>query len=147
MLLSIDPGANSGWAVYDNSTLVACGRSVPPAAWLEGVTDAVIERPRIYPHGRTRNPNDIVTLAVTVGELAGALRAYGIGVRYVEPRQWKGTLDANTCCRRAWARLREDERAVAAKYEPPPKGDVPGTKHNVLDAIGLGLWQVGRFKH
>jgi len=146
LLLTIDPGTKSGWAIFDNGTLVACGRDAPPPAWLEGVTDAVIEHPVIYPHGKTRNPNDIVKLAVTAGEQAGLLMANGIRVRYIEPRVWKGTLDKSVCCRRAWSRLREDEAAVAEKWQPEEEGEVKDAKTHVLDAIGIGLHALGRWR-
>lgn len=146
MLLAIDPGANSGWAIFDNGVLVACGRDAPPPAWLEGVTDAVLEHPVIYPHGRTRDPNSIVTLAVTTGEQAGLLMAHGISVRYVEPRAWKRTLDPDVCCRRAWGRLTETEQHVAEKFRPEPSGPIRKGKDHVLDAIGIGLHAVGRWR-
>lgn len=149
MLLAIDPASaltRIGWAVFDNHTLVACGWGAPPPVWLEGVTEAVIERPVIYPRGKTRNPNDIVKLAVSAGEQAGVLMAHGVSVRYVEPRAWKGTIDKAPCCRRAWGRLGEEERYVAAEYEPEATGDIRGGKDHVLDAIGIGLFAIGRWR-
>lgn len=146
MLLTIDPGAKSGWAIFDNGVLVACGRDAPPPEWLEGVTHAVIEFPVIYPHGKTANPNDIVKLAWTAGEQAGLLMAHGIEVRTVEPRAWKGTLDKDVCCRRVWRRLQDHEAAVAAKWQPEDEGKVKDAKTHVLDAIGIGLNAVGRWR-
>ena len=141
MLLAIDPSkspARTGWAIFDRDTheLVACGTRTPAPPWLEGVTHAVIERPRIYPHGRTPNPNDIVTLAWSAGEHAGALRARGVDVRDVEPRTWKGTLDKAVCMRRVWSKLTPAEQAVADIYQD---------NDHVLDAIGIGLHAIGRF--
>lgn len=160
MILCIDPSTaatNTGWAIFEtwpqgtlttSGILVACGKTAPPPAWLTDITEAVLERPVIYPHGRTPNPNDIVKLGVTVGEMAGVLAANGVSVRYVEPRAWKGTLDKDTCCRRAWGRLRpDDERWVAEKYRPETSGPVRGGKDHVLDAIGIGLWAIGRWRH
>lgn len=149
MILCIDPSSNPthiGWAIFDDRVLVACGKTSPPPAWLIDVIEAVIEKPVIYPHGRTPNPNDIVKLAVTVGELAGVLAANGLSVRYVEPRAWKATLDKDTCCRRVWGRLRPEEQHTAAPYQPPPSGKVGGGKDHVLDAIGIGLHAVGRWR-
>ena len=150
MILSIDPSATPshiGWAIFETpGVLVACGKTAPPSAWLMGIAEAVLERPVIYPHGRTPNPNDIVKLGVAVGELAGVLLATGVpSVRYVEPRAWKATLDKDTCCRRVWGRLRAEEQAVAERFRPEPKGPVRGGKDHVLDAIGIGLWANGRF--
>jgi hypothetical protein len=150
MILCIDPSASPariGWAIFDGRALVACGKQSPPSAWLTDIAEAIIERPVIYPHGRTPNPNDIVKLAVAVGELAGVLAASGLSVRYVEPRAWKGTLDKDTCCRRAWGRLRPEERYTAAPFEPPlAPAKVQGGRDHVLDAVGIGLHALGRWR-
>ncbi|AKU93392.1 hypothetical protein AKJ09_00056 [Labilithrix luteola] len=147
-LLSIDPGNNAGWATFDATTgdLQACGKGAPPPDILDGVTVAVIEHPVIYPGGKTKNPNDIVKLAVTAGTQAGILMAHGVDVRYVTPREWKGTLDKDACCRRVWSRLTAEERALAARWEPEERGEVKDSKTHTLDAIGIGLNAVGRFK-
>jgi hypothetical protein len=108
------------------------------------VTEAIVEVPRVYPHGRTPNPNDVVKVAVAAGEQAGILRAHGVVVRYVEPRAWKGTIDKATCCRRVWKHLREEERYVAERYEPEAQGTIRGGKDHVLDAIGIGLHALNR---
>lgn len=148
MILTIDPSAAAtriGWAVFDTNVLVACGTTAPPTELLAHVAEAILERPVIYPHGRTPNPNDIVKLAVAVGELAGVLAASGVRTRYVEPRAWKGTIDGDTCCRRVWGRLGAEERAIAERYRPAPSGKVRDAVTHTLDAIGIGLHAVGRF--
>jgi hypothetical protein len=149
MLLAIDPSSavtRTGWAIFDDGRLVACGKGAPPPEWLEGVVEAVLEHPVIYPGGRTANPNDIVKLAVSMGEMAGALEAHGVRTRYVEPRAWKGTIDPAACCRRVWRRLDEAEAAVAEAFKPEAEGDIKGGKDHVLDAIGIGLQAVGRWR-
>lgn len=147
MLLTIDPSSNAkniGWAIFENGVLKDCGKGSPSNHI--GITQAVIEHPVIYPNGKTRNPNDIVKLAVAAGEQAGLLWAKGIDVRYVEPRAWKYTLDKDTCCRRVYARLSTFEQAVALSYRPEPSGPVRGGKDHVLDAIGIGLNDLGRWR-
>ena len=152
MILTIDPSSaadRTGWAIFETTgtsgVLVACGKTAPPSAWLEGIAEAVLERPVIYPHGRTPNPNDVVKLGVAVGEMAGALAASGVRTRYIEPRAWKGSIDKDTCCRRVWGRLMAEERAVAEAFKPPVSGTVGGGRDHVLDAIGIGLHAIGRF--
>lgn len=151
MLLAIDPGADSGWAVYNTrgSVLEACGlagaartRTKLP---LEGVTRVLIERPMIYPGGRQEaRPRDVITLALRAGERGGAVRAAtGVEPEYVEPRPWKGTIAKDTCHARIWARLSPDERAIVDKA---CVNIAPGLRHNVLDAVGIGLYGVGRFE-
>lgn len=154
MILAIDPGTNAGWAFFDDgqagSPLMACGlglttfREALPR-FLAALTSATIERPRIYPGGRTKNPNDIVTLAILAGEWSGRLQATGVSVSWVEPRTWKGSLDKAVCVRRVMARLMPGECEVfdsAVKSQKVPKGKW----NNVQDAIGVGLWVSGRLR-
>ena len=140
MLLAIDPGLDSGWALFaPDRSLLACGLGTPKTG---GVTEAIIEHPFIYPGGRTKSPNDIVKLAINAGEWSGRLRDRGVKVRFVYPRDWKGTIAAEICCNRALAALSDAE---AAKYAHAVASVAKSKHHNVLDAIGLGLFAVGRW--
>lgn len=158
MLVAIDPGANSGWAVFANeyrgrpdqfpAVLVRCGLgwdSMRSAYGGEGygpgfVFDtAVIEKPRIYPGGRTKNPNDLIEVAVSAGEWAGRLS--GVSITFVTPSEWKGQVPKPIHHRRIRAQLTEAEGEVLNAGI----GDYPPSKaHNIVDAVGLGLWTVGR---
>lgn len=141
MLLAIDPGADSGWAIFRDDALTDCGLGgVEYAAPGPLVNQVVIEHPVIYPGGRSANPNDIVKVAISAGEWAG--RYFPCPVRYVKPRDWKGTIDADVCNKRVLAALSAEEGRVYARASEK----VPARKrHNVIDAIGLGLFQLGRF--
>lgn len=145
MLLAIDPGADSGWAIFFGGMLVSCGLGQEPnPAPKTGFPLVVIEHPVIYPGGKTRNPNDVLKCAVSAGEWAGRYRRDGGEIRYVLPRDWKGTIDGDTCNRRAIEKLEDHERQV---FEDALRTQRFGKKkHNVLDAIGLGLFAIGRFK-
>lgn len=140
MLVAIDPGANQGWALFDlDGRLVRCGLGAPPAA-----TYGVVERPVIYPRGQQRaRPRDIITLALRAGETAGALRAAGACVvEYVEPRVWKrGAIKKAVSHRRIRAKLTAAELRVVAAGS---KGLSASKKLDVLDAVGIGLFTVGR---
>lgn len=149
MLLAIDPGANTGWALFASGQLVACGLGEPPKT--AALDDIVIEKPRIYPGGRQQaRPEDIITLAVTAGETGGVLREqYGVQARYVFPSEWKGgAIDKDTSHARIRRRLGAAETAVLKgvlavgkrKGHPMAKS----LSHNVLDAVGIGLYGVGR---
>lgn len=145
MLLAIDPGVSAGWAIYFGDMLVACGLGDQPApAPREGFVEVIVEHPVIYPGGKTRNPNDIVKLAVGAGEWR-RFKAGGKPVRYVEPRAWKGTIDGDTCNKRTLERLKDDELQV---YEDAVRTQriAPSKRHNVLDAIGIGLFAIGRWR-
>lgn len=142
MLLAIDPGANTGWAVFDSARrLKACGLGDPPAGLVTdvGVIDqVVIEHPVIYPGGRTRDPNSIVKLAINAGIHAGRFKGRA-AIRWVKPRDWKGTVDAEICIRRVLVRLAPEETLILERA-----GVCASKRHNVIDAIGLGLFSVDR---
>lgn len=147
-LLAIDPGTATGWARFnDTGRLEACGlndraldASVTRVIPALGVTRAVIERPH---SAKTLAPvKDIITLAIRAGEWGGTIRSsLGVEPEYIEPASWKGSLDKNKCQARVWARLTPDERALTDKAG---SGIAPSKRHNMMDAIGIGLVAVGR---
>lgn len=143
MLLAIDPGESSGWAVFDDCLrLVACGLGQPPAQRAPFVR-VIVERPKIYPKGKTKNPNDVLTLALNAGEWAGEYRALSrtTSVEYVTPQDWKGQTPKEIQHARDYDKLSPEERHVVAKGG---KGIAPSKRHNMLDAVGIGLFAVGR---
>lgn len=144
MYLAIDPGACSGWALFTvNRCLFRCGISEPPHSLPLDlhIAEVLIERPRIYPGGRTKNPNDIVTLALTAGEWAGGFKERGIYTRYVEPQKWKGSTPKAIHQPRILAKLTRVEQAIV---ELELKKVAKSKRNNAVDAIGLGLFMVGR---
>lgn len=138
MLLAIDPGADSGWALFDDSkTLLECGlgRSVITPS------HTVIEKPRIYPGAKQKaRAEDVITLAVRAGEWGGRLEHLST-IRYVEPHQWKGSVPKEIHQPRIWAKLNDKEKSILDKA---CQGMAPSKRHNVIDAVGIGLWAVGR---
>ncbi len=141
VILAIDPGADAGWSLFAGKILVGCGLGAPPAGDIGRV---VIERPMIYPGARQKaRPADIIKLAVRAGEAGGVYgRAHGLEPEYVEPAKWKGgSIDKNIHHPRIWAKLSPDEQAIVSNAA---RGIAPSKRHNVLDAIGIGLYAVGR---
>ena len=143
-LLAIDPGAHTGWAAFGCAhytgdaglnRLLACGSGSPT---LEFAARVVIELPQIYP-SHPVPPNDIITLAFLAGRYAGAAMP-GVEVSTVFPHQWKGNLPKDVCAARVRAKLSLAERAIVDACDAPK-----GQMHNVLDAIGIGLFAEGRF--
>jgi hypothetical protein len=136
--LSIDPGATTGWALFSSATitapkrLVACGTGHPP---YEGVLHLVIEVPQIYPGKGHVRPQDLVTLAFLAGRLAGCSGV--LDTRYCFPHEWKGTLPKEICHARVMKKLSTEEREVIGASE---KIISAGLMHNVLDAVGIGLY-------
>ena len=143
MLLAVDPGADSGWALFCHDMLISCGLGSEVHPLPEKLDVVVIEHPVIYPHGRTKNPNDVLKVAVSAGEWAGRLADRALEIRYVFPRDWKGTINGDIMNARTWARLDDGEKQVVDDAVRAQK--IPARKrHNVLDAIGLGLFAMGR---
>lgn len=147
MLLAIDPGTNVGWALFDKTgvgvgvfgELISCGLGGEPDG-AAVVHEVVIEHPVIYPGGRTKNPNDVLKVAINAGEWGGRFRHVA---RYVKPQQWKGNVPKAVHQPRIWAKLTNTERKVFDDCLDTAK--VPKSKrHNVIDAIGIGLYAVGR---
>lgn len=132
MLLSIDPGAHPGFAVFDrDTTMVACFTDVKRIGQYRYET-VVIERPMIYPRSHAR-PNDIVTLAISAGRYA-ALANCANEVWY-QPRQWKGQVEKKIIQSRILRTLWPEELVRL--------GDAD---HNVFDAVGIGLFHLKRLK-
>lgn len=119
----------------------------------------VFEWPQIYRASKSEgDPNDLIGLAGVGGAIAGLL-AYRLAVTSElldvvtpVPATWTGQIpktiktpggrrklprDASTSPRgiRIVSRLDADERAIAA-----------GANHDTLDAVGLGLWRLGRYE-
>lgn len=141
-MLSIDPGKNQGWGYFEGDLLLDAGKGEIPELFDRIVKQVVIEAPRWYPKEREVDVNDLLDLSIKVGDLQGHYRSLDVveNIELVYPRNWKGTLRWDICCDRVLAALTEKECGVLPRR--PRKKDVD---HNVLDAVGLGLWKLGRF--
>lgn len=146
-IVSIDPGKRSGWAVFFDGELLfadawAEADMLDGALPMVGIAPAVavIECPVIYPLGKGKgDPNDLITLAVLVGDLRGFYRRAGLDVALVKPRTWKGTVPKRIHNERVLGALTPEERALL-----PRRPRARDFDHNMLDAVGLGLWQLAR---
>ena len=144
MIISIDPGKRSlAWASWVGGELTSCRierhKSDPWEAWIGQLVmsvkawlpcdpaKVVVELPRIYPHDRTKNPNDLIDLAA----VAGACSALG-PLEFVHPATWKGQVPKEICHARMKDKLSGKERVLLVN------------DHNVLDAVGIGLWYLER---
>lgn len=135
MLLAIDPGTDTGWALFDGTRLESCGFGVPPIN--DGIDQVLIELSPIRPHDP--RPQDILTLAVKSGEWHGLYRAHGPS--YLFPKDWKGSTKKEISHPRIWAALTSPEQGIVDRSL---RGVAPGKRHNVMDAVGIGLHGVGR---
>jgi hypothetical protein len=141
MLLAYDPGRDCGWAVFDEQGVYVRGgvRGVPDAT---GVRQAIIERPQVYRASRSKgDPNDLITLAIGVGRMQERLESKGVTVELVLPATWKGQIPKEVHHRRILEVLTATERT---RLSASLSGIAPSIRHNLLDAVGLGLWFLRR---
>lgn len=128
--------------MFESNQLLCCGLAPNAQPLIAGVQRLVIERPTIYPGRQKARPRDIITLALRAGQWAGIVkRATNIEAEYVEPFAWKGTVRKDIHHARIQATLLPGERLMV---EEGCKGVAASKRHNVLDAVGLGLFAVGR---
>jgi len=85
------------------------------------------------------DPNDLIAISARGAWFAGRMAPYIFDYEAVTPRQWKGTVDGDIFLTRITKRLDERELGLLDTC-----GAIDSLKHNVIDAIGLGLWKVGR---
>lgn len=143
-VLTIDPGNVTGWARFTDKKLVAAGTVKKADAFVADPhwrPDLVlIEMPRWYPHDHS-DVNDLLDLSVFVGELKQHYESLGHLVELVWPRTWKGNVPKGITNRRVLAALTPEEVALLPKRPRAKDFD-----HNMLDAIGLGLWKLWRIR-
>lgn len=104
----------------------------------ENLSKFIAEWPRIYRLAKLKgDPNDLPPL-VGVDAATAAYLAPVVAERLF-PEQWKGQVDADIMTDRILFRLLPEELAV---LEPCPKR----FRHNMIDAVGIGLHELGRLK-
>jgi hypothetical protein len=132
-LISIDPGADNGWAIFEEGILAHCGLGDSPRG---AYSTIVIERP--HPHQTHADRADIITLAIRAGRQLGLLERGSVAeVFTIEPATWKGQTPKKIHNARVLNALYDDERD---RFRACTVG-VPASKlNNVIDAIGIGRW-------
>lgn len=145
-LLTIDPGKKSiGWALWSVGSLASCGlfrfetlQSL--SQWhreRSGIADLVVcEVPQIYRVSKSKgDPNDLIPVALTAGV---CLSAHPVSEQIL-PRTWKHTIDPDVLDARIRARM-SGVASFAECLATVPKS----LQHNVVDAVGIGLWWLER---
>lgn len=155
MLVSLDPGAKlAGVACWTSSGVLASAFLVRGRDWFDtatkvgeqvylrfasdGPVDVVVERPQVYVQSKQKgDPNDLITVALMAGAAASNI-AQG-RVTACLPREWKGSVPKDAMVERIRRRLTPEEYA---------RVDLPARslRHNVFDAVGIGLHQLGRLR-
>lgn len=173
-LIAFDPGLhNPALAVFQGGVLVYASRVKVPTALkstklsmgtrcvgvaqealkvlqakfpdLQGPVTLVVEWPKVYRGTKAKgDPADLLPLAGTGIALASLLttRYPGLEIFTPIPFDWTGNLpkatkgDPRESVRgvRVWSRLSERERECVV------------LSHDAIDAIGIGLWKLGRFE-
>lgn len=98
----------------------------------------IVEWPQIYTPGKSKAPGkDIVLLGAAAASVA--VRIFAKERRSVRPDEWKGQAPKAVIQGRVVARLSDAERKTIA--------ELPDSRlHNTIDAIGLGMWHLDRFR-
>lgn len=131
--LSVDPGIDTGWALWSWPEVVLVGAGVgrPP---VERACRLAIEKPQVYPRSPVP-PNDLITLALKAGRYIGAFESPGLEAVTVLPHEWKGNLPKDICEARVRKHLSVGELALVATGAGVPMS----LQNNMWDAIGIGL--------
>lgn len=152
--MAFDPGKLSvGWATADDEGLRRCGLVADKTQGnlLRKLCDmrldiatrgirVVIEVPQVYRERQWRgDPNDLIDETITVGALAAfTLDADQL---FVRPHAWKGNVPKAIHNKHVKNRLTLAEASVLERC-----GASASLVHNVVDAIGMCLWQLGRMQ-
>lgn len=169
MILALDPGIGGcGLAAFDGRLLHWAGyaRNITRSPTKDPLEDAasmaqsvafalaaqairptrlVSEWMIVYAAGKGKagaDPNDLLKLTAVSGAVARELR---VPCSCVEPRGWKGTLGDNADGDYV-PELRIFGRGGILSADETHRVDWPAEslRHNVVDAVGIGLWAVGR---
>lgn len=140
-LMSVDPGKNEfAWAYFVGNKLSKCGLCCDinnkDVNKLVYGAEAVIEVPQIYPQRVWKgDPNDLIDVALTAGRVSTAFPRF----EFVRPHAWKGNRPKNIDNSYTLTLLTPDELNILNYCHV-----IKSKKHNVIDAIGIGLWKLGR---
>lgn len=142
--MAVDPGVTTGWAYFHPTGKLSSAGHARHKLFLgcgfdDEDLELIVEIPRVYPYGGKGDPNDLIDLAVKAGEVRGRF-SWQRSVE-VYPRTWKGTAPKHIHQQRIIKALAKEELTLLPKTPRSRKLD-----HNMIDAVGLGLWHLGRLK-
>lgn len=155
MIVAIDPDTKKcGVAMFSDKRALELASAMTLAELvrhLAGVSVVVCEMPQTY-GGRAAkgDTNDLLAVMRVVGQIEHAANLASARFVAVLPTKWKGTAPKHVTIRRAWntLELRERFRVMAPKRGrtllETGRSVASGETADVMDAVGLGLWYVGR---
>jgi hypothetical protein len=145
-VLTIDAGANLGWAFGRSRWLEACGlydavsRGQEPWLVIPWAACVVVESPQAQKGDSLARQNDLYKCTQRGASVAGALRPSVL--YFVWPHDWKGSVPKDVHNQRVLDRLSPEEAEI---YRKASAGVVESKKNNIIDAIGLFLVLVKRW--
>lgn len=146
--LAIDPGKATGWAYGVDTQLTGCGLFDPDQTSLvipARITQIIVELPCWQKGDKPERINDLYITAFRAGLACAELRAVEQKLRIVRPRDWKGSVPKDVHNERVLKALTTEERAIVfAACDAGGKKVSVAKLNNVIDAVGLFLFQVGR---
>lgn len=104
----------------------------------ETLTVLAVEKPIIYSKGPAR-PQDILDLREIYGAFIGGIEAEVYAGP--TPSAWKGSIDGDILNERVTRVLSATEKSILVSAEASGRG---GLTSHVLDAVGIGLFVLGR---
>ena len=147
-LVAIDPGTEqAGFARFKEGRLTQAvlvrekGSTKEQRAWrvacklgelCQPEDSIILEYPQIYVRS-PGDPDDLLALALVVGGVLSLQK----GGELVRPRTWKGQVPKKIMVNRILKHLDDAERELCKDIKD---------NHNVLDAVGVGLWKLKRFR-
>lgn len=150
MILCIDPGVRAaGVALFDDKELTTAWlaegkdwedtadsvmRKLPVNSCL--VQEVVVEHMQIYKQTGLAQANDLITVSMMAGRVTGLFSGWASAKSYL-PRDWKGQVPKDIMVKRVEKVISKEE----LKRVDWPSAD---KRHNVWDAISIGLFRVGR---
>lgn len=142
-LLSIDPGkTHCGMAVFTDGllfrALLVKTENISFVIGNQIFDVVVVEKPQVYKSLEV-DSRDLVDLAIVAGEIGGVCRRLGAEVVYHLPSTWKKGVPKEIHGPRIRRAL--EERGEWDRVEVPRAKSL---LHNVIDAAGLGLFEIGR---
>lgn len=163
MLVTMDPGKKkAGMALFKDGVLRACedfwgSYSDGPypdevATALEGVKlidewwSPAGEKRFVYEEMQTRKGRadahaDLISLSIMTGGVAGYAASVGFEVSSVFPNQWTGSFPKRVHQKRTRDALEGEELEV---LEKALQAATASSKSEILDAVGIGLFVLGR---
>ena len=148
-LLAVDPGVRCmGWALFLNGILVEVGLSraktledqISSMTLPKAPDGLVIEEPQVYQGAKqVGSPDDLIRLAMVAGAVMARAACFkDVETILVKPAGWKGQVPKDIMSTRIMRKLSDKERSLVVAIMPK------GLRHNAIDAVGIGLWALGR---